>query len=69
VGILERVDSQQVVGQMQGVAIVTDPNIPTTLDAGSNQDVIYVTRSSDLKLWESGIRARVRACGSAQSGR
>jgi len=54
---------------MQGVAIVTDPNIPTTLGAGSNQDPIYVMRSSDLKLWESAIRARVRACGSAQSGR
>jgi hypothetical protein len=55
--VLEAVDSQQVVGEIQGVPVVTDPNISTTLGAGSNQDAIYVMRSSDIVLFESGIRA------------
>lgn len=58
-GILEKVDSQQVVGQMHGLPVVTDPSIATTSGAGSNQDYIYVLRSSDLILFESGLRTRV----------
>lgn len=34
-GILINVASEQVVGNMQGVPIITDPNIPTTLGSGS----------------------------------
>ena len=56
-GILEKVDSQQVVGQMHGLPVVTDPNL-TTNNSG-NQDYIYVMRASDLILWESGLRTRV----------
>lgn len=59
VGILTAVDSQQVVGQMHGLPVVTDPNIPTNKGAGTNEDPIFVLRSSDLLLWESGIRTRV----------
>jgi HK97 family phage major capsid protein len=58
-GILGAVDSQQVVGQFQGLPVVTDPNIPTNLGAGTNEDPVYVLRASDIVLWESGIRARV----------
>jgi hypothetical protein len=61
-GILTDVDSQQVVGTVQGLPIVTDPNITTTAGSesgGGTEDVIYVMRASDLVLWESGIRARV----------
>lgn len=58
-GILTDVDSQQVVGRSHGLPIVTDPNITTTAGTGSNEDVIYVLRASDIILWESGIRARV----------
>jgi len=58
-GVLENVASQQIVGVTQGLSIVTDPNIPTNLGYGTNEDVIYVLRASDLTLWESGIRARV----------
>jgi HK97 family phage major capsid protein len=57
-GVLERVDSQQVVGQMHGLPVVTDPNIGTAYGTGTNEDLIYVMRASDLYLWESGIRAR-----------
>jgi HK97 family phage major capsid protein len=58
-GVLTDVASQQVVGSMLGLPVVTDPNIPTNLGYGTNQDYIYVMRASDLVLWESGIRARV----------
>jgi HK97 family phage major capsid protein len=58
VGILSDVDSQQVVGHMHGLPVVTDPNIATNSGAGT-EDIVYVMRSSDLILWESGIRARV----------
>lgn len=50
--------SQQVVGSMHGLPVVTDPNMPTTLGAGTNEDVVHVLRASDLLLFEGGIRAR-----------
>jgi HK97 family phage major capsid protein len=58
-GILEDVDSQQVVGRTHGLPIVTDPNIATNLGAGTNEDQVFIGRFSDFVLWESGIRARV----------
>jgi len=57
-GILEDVASQQVVGSIQGLPVVTDPNIATNSGAGT-EDIVYVLRASDVVLWESGIRARV----------
>lgn len=54
-GVLTDVASQQVVGNMHGLPVVTDPNVPIT----GGKDSIFVLRSSDLILWESGIRARV----------
>lgn len=57
-GILSDVASQQVVGQMHGLPVVTDPNLPTTAGTGT-EDPILVMRSSDIVLWEGGIRARV----------
>jgi HK97 family phage major capsid protein len=59
VGILENVDSQQVVGRTHGLPIVTDPNLETNLGPGTNEDAIYVMRASDIVLWEGGLRARV----------
>lgn len=50
--------SQQVVGFMHGLPVVTDPNLPTTLGAGTNEDVIHVLRASDLWLFESSLRTR-----------
>jgi HK97 family phage major capsid protein len=63
-GVLTDVDSQQVVGQTHGLPIVTDPNVTVTdggsgSGAGGTDDVIYVARTSDMVLFESGIRARV----------
>ncbi|WP_231750781.1 phage major capsid protein [Mycobacterium sp. NAZ190054] len=59
VATLDAVASQQVVGQLQGLPVVTDPNIGTTYGEGTNEDLVYVQRSSDLLLFESGIRSRV----------
>ena len=46
------------VGQLHGLPVVTDPNLPTTLGAATNEDVIHVLRVSDLLLFESSIRTR-----------
>ena len=61
-GVLTDVASQQVVGQMHGLPVVTDPNITTTAGVGTapgTNDIILVLRASDVVLWESGVRARV----------
>jgi HK97 family phage major capsid protein len=57
-GLLENVDSQQRVGQIQGLPVVTDPNLPTT-GGGGTEDPVLVLRASDIVLWEGGIRSRV----------
>lgn len=59
IATLGEVASQQVVGTMHGLPVVTDPSIPTTLGASTTEDVIHVLRASDLLLWESSIRTRV----------
>ena len=50
--------SQTVVGQMHGLPVVTDPNMPTTLGSGTNEDVIHVLKADDLWLFESSVRTR-----------
>ncbi|MFF2094855.1 phage major capsid protein [Streptomyces sp. NPDC058202] len=59
VATLGVVGSQQVVGSMHGLPVVTDPSMPTNLGAGTNEDVIHVLRASDVILYESGLRSRV----------
>jgi HK97 family phage major capsid protein len=59
VGTFAAVASQQVVGQMHGLPVVTDPNLPTNLGAGTNQDPVLVMKADDLYLWESSLRSRV----------
>jgi hypothetical protein len=58
-GVLTDVASQQIVGSMRGLPVVTDPNIPVTQGPGNNEDPVFVVRASHLVLWEGGIRARV----------
>jgi len=45
---------QGLVGVLMGLPVVIDPNISITLGAGTNQDVIVVTRRSDQLLFEVG---------------
>lgn len=58
-GVLGSVAAEQVVGTLHGLPVVTDPNMPTNVGAGTNEDTILVMRASDLLLWESSIRTRV----------
>jgi HK97 family phage major capsid protein len=53
------VGQQMVVGWMQGLPIVTDPNIGINYGGSTNQDVAYVLRAEDLTLYESPVRTRV----------
>lgn len=47
-----------VVGKVHGLPVVTDPNIPTNLGAGTNQDVMILAKWDDLYLWEGSVRAQ-----------
>lgn len=58
----------QLVGTLQGIPVLVDGNIPTTVGAGT-EDVIAVVRRSDPILWEEGgglpRRLRFEDVGSA----
>lgn len=43
-------------GTFGGFPVITDPNIPTNLGAGTNQDPILIGVRGDLRLWESDLR-------------
>ena len=45
---------QGLVGVLMGLPVVIDPNIPITLGAGTNEDIIIVTRREDQLLFEVG---------------
>lgn len=45
------------VGVMQGLPVYTDPNLPTNLGAGTNQDPVLVMRENDVIFYESAPRA------------
>ena len=45
------------VGEMLGLPVYTDANLPTNLGGGTNQDVIVVARMPDVYLWEGSVRA------------
>lgn len=49
--------SQGVVGKIGSLDVITDANIPTNTGAGTNQDPILVGVRSDLRVWESPLRA------------
>lgn len=46
-----------VVGNIMGLDVIVDPQIPTNLGAGTNQDPIIVMRASDSILWEGAPHA------------
>jgi HK97 family phage major capsid protein len=51
------INSEGFVGSMQGLPVFVDPNIPTNLGAGTNEDRIIVARSSDIILFEGTPRS------------
>jgi HK97 family phage major capsid protein len=49
--------AQGPVGSIAGLDVITDPQIPTNLGAGTNQDVVIVMRASDQILWEGSLKS------------
>jgi len=49
------VAAQGPVGEMAGLPVFTDPNLPTNLGAGLNQDPVLVMRAEDVYLWETDV--------------
>ncbi|MCX4786469.1 phage major capsid protein [Streptomyces sp. NBC_01221] len=49
--------SEGFVGTLQGLPVYVDPNIPTNLGAGTNEDRIIILRSSDVILFEGTPKA------------
>ncbi len=45
-------------GTLLGLPVYTDPNIPANIGAATNQDVVFVLRSSDIRLWETAPETR-----------
>lgn len=54
VAVNQAVAYGQVVGQLAGLPVVTDANIPTNLGSGTDEDIVIVARAEDLLLWEQG---------------
>ena len=52
----EAAATQQVVGSIQGIPVITDPNVRVNQGAGTNQDEIIVGRRGDWYLWENAIQ-------------
>lgn len=45
------------VGELQGIPVFVDANVPTNLGTGTNEDRILVMRAADSYLWEGTPRA------------
>jgi HK97 family phage major capsid protein len=56
-GVRDGLDSEGIVGNILGLPVVADPNMPTNLGAGTNQTPIIVGRFSDAWLWEGAVKA------------
>jgi hypothetical protein len=64
-GILSDVAAENIVGSIQGIPVLVDASVPTTLS--STQDAIIVTRAEDLFLFEDNA-PRVRVFEEVLSG-
>lgn len=56
---LDNVGAQGIVGRMFGLPVLADPNVPTTLGAGANQDTIIVMKADDSWLYEGTLKAEI----------
>lgn len=45
------------VGEIMGVPVYLDPNLPADLGTGTDQDIILGLRGDDVWLWESALKA------------
>ena len=46
------------VGEIQGLPVVVDANLPSNLGVGTNQDTILVGRFQEFWLFEGALRTR-----------
>lgn len=53
----DAVAAEGYVGELQGIPVFIDANIPTNLGTGTNEDRIIVARASDAYLYEGNARA------------
>lgn len=51
--------AQGFVGTLQGLPVFVDPNIPTNLGAGTNEDRVIIARTDDTILYEGTPRSEV----------
>lgn len=56
-GVLDTVNAQGYVGDVLGLPIYVDPNMPTTLGGGTEDRIIF-GKFSDAWLWEGPLRTR-----------
>ena len=62
VGNLNQAQGTQDIGALisvSGLRVVSDSNVGILYGAGTNEDEIYVVRTSDMHLWEGPLQARV----------
>lgn len=52
----ESVGFDRVVGELHNLPVVAASHLPTTLGAGTNEDVVHILRPTDMRLYESGPR-------------
>jgi HK97 family phage major capsid protein len=53
------VESQGIVGSLQGISVAVDANVPTNLGSSTNEDRIIIFRRSDPMLFEGPLNTRV----------
>jgi HK97 family phage major capsid protein len=51
------IQAQGAAGTLGAYPVLVDPNIPTNLGAGTNQDPVIVMRADDLWLYESAVQS------------
>jgi hypothetical protein len=50
---------QGAIGELGGLPVVVDANLPNNLGAGTNEDRIITARFDEIMLWESAPRVRI----------
>ncbi|NYI41246.1 phage major capsid protein [Demequina lutea] len=58
-GTVEAIAASGRVGTLaSGIPVYTSPSIATNLGTATNQDKVYILRSADIHLWESGLELK-----------
>jgi HK97 family phage major capsid protein len=60
--------AEGLVGSLQGLPVYVDPNLPTNLGAGTNQDIVIAARFAEMYLYEEAGGPRTRVFEDVGSG-